>query len=152
MRLFNESEFLGAARVEISEQIGTCARDLQNLGDTVGRIDTSALDERGHDLLNEVLSGVNQIKTLFESSNKMVANIEHYLLSNEFPSKDEMSKSIKDIGAEISSLDEIDEYKSMDADTKQKYAFVASNYELISTMLDNALELCAVLHKAAKRL
>ena len=82
----------------------------------------------------------------------MVRNIENFLLSKDFPSSEEMKESIKNSGADITALDELDEYKALSKDEKEKFTFVVANYELISTMLDSAGTLCAVLHKAVKRL
>lgn len=151
MRLFSDSAFLAAARVEISEQFNDCASRLQELASEAQGVNTSNFDEHQESLLNEVLAGIHQIKTLFENASEMMANIEHFLISAEFPSSEEMKKSIEQSGADTNALDLVDDYKALDAQNKEKFAFVACNYELISTMLENASELCAVLHKATKK-
>lgn len=151
MRLFSDSSFLAAARVEISEQISTCADNLKDLGKMVESADISSFNEEQENLLNEVNLGINQIKTLFDNSNLMMANIEDYLVNGTFPTSEEMKKSIINSHADANALDLIDDYKELSDEDKEKFAFVACNYELVSTMLENAIELCAVLHKAAKR-
>ncbi len=152
MRLFSDSAFLAAARVEISEQFNACASDLKALSQTIEAADAKSFDEHQDNILNEVLAGIHQIKTLFENANQMMANIEHFLISNEFPSSEEMKKSIIDSQADANALDLVEDYKTLGPADKEKFAFVACNYELISTMLENAIELCAVLNKAAKKI
>lgn len=153
MRLFSDSTFMAAARCELKEQIDTCARDFIHLGELVAKVDVNGLDEHGQNLLNEISMGTGQIKALFENAQEMVGNIENFLNTREFPSSDEMKESIKNSGADASGLEDIDEYKLLMSDEEQEqFAFVACNYELISRMLDSAIELCAVLHKAAKKL
>ena len=151
MRLFSDSSFLAAARVEISEQFNECASKLQELAGSTQDANINNLDEHQENLLNEVLAGTHQIKTLFENANVMMGNIEHFLISGEFPSSQEMQNSVVHSGADVNALDLVDDYKALDDANKEKFAFVACNYELISTMLDNAIELCAVLHKATKK-
>lgn len=153
MRLFKDSQFIAAARVEISEQVGTCKQDIINLGKLIANADPSRLDEHGVDILNEVSMGVGQVKALYEGANEMLGAIENFLISGEFPTSAEMKESIKNTGADTASLNELDEYKLLMSDSEQeRFAFVVCNYELISRMLDSAMDLCAVLHKAAKRL
>lgn len=153
MRYFKDSDFIKVARLEISEQVGTCKQDIINLGKLIANADPSRLDEHGADILNEVSMGVGQVKALYEGANEMLGAIENFLITGEFPTSAEMKESIKNTGADITSLEELDEYKLLISDEEQeRFAFVVCNYELISRMLDSAMELCAVLHKAAKRL
>ena len=152
MRAFKDSAFIAAARIEISGQISDVASDLNGLAKLAEDIDESKLEGREKDLFEQILAGVHQIKSLFEGANKMVENIEHFLLNKDFPSSKEIKESIKNSGADITALDELDEYKALSKDEKEKFSFVVANYELISTMLDSASTLCAALHKAVKRL
>ena len=82
----------------------------------------------------------------------MLSNIEHFLISDEFPTNQEMQESIKNSGADAKALGELDEYKQLSQNTKLKFAFIACNYELISRMLDSASELSAVLLKATNKI
>ena len=152
MRAFKDSAFIAAARIEIGGQINDVASDLNGLAKLAEDTDESKLEGHDQDLFEQVVAGVHQIKSLFEGANQMVRNIENFLLSKDFPSSEEMKESIKNSGADITALDELDEYKALSKDEKEKFTFVVANYELISTMLDSANELCAVLHKAVKRL
>lgn len=152
LRMFNDSAFIAAARVEISDQINQCFNDIGGLKSIVKNVDASKLDEHGANLVMQVTSGIHQVSSLLEGANKMLSNIEHFLVSDEFPTDDEMKESIKNSGANAQALNELDEYRQMSESTKLKFAFTACNYELISRMLDTATELSEVLLKAAKRI
>ena len=152
VRMFNESAFIAAARVEISGQINNCLSDIGGLTSIVKSVDISKFNEHDANLINEIKSGIHQVNSLLQNANTMLSNIEHFLISDEFPSEKEMQESIKNSGANAQALNELEEYKQMSKNTKLKFAFTACNYELISRMLDTAIELNAVLLKAAKKI
>ena len=150
VRMFNDSAFIASARVQISEQINQCLNDLGGLNSVVKSANIAKLDDNGLALINEVKNGISQISSLLQ--NAMLSNIEHFLISDEFPTNQEMQESIKNSGADAKALDELDEYKQLSQNTKLKFAFIACNYELISRMLDSASELSAVLLKATNKI
>lgn len=152
VRMFNDSAFIASARVQISEQINQCLNDLGGLNSVVKNANIAKLDDNGLALINEVKNGITQISSLLQNANTMLSNIEHFLISDEFPTSQEMQESIKNSGADAKALDELDEYKQLSQNTKLKFAFIACNYELISRMLDSASELSAVLLKATNKI